>query len=333
MTLIRFTRAMPCCRVLVLAVLLLLPGLVAVPASAQEEEVPNISDERTLVDPPQPGGPQAATPEPSEENASGPGPQPAGGEKDGLNLLTLLWSGGWFMIPLGVLSFAMLAIGIERSLALREDRLLPRQFIRDLGNLSRNEEGFDPRTAFRACQSWPSAASRVIRVLLLKAGRPQPEIENAVSEASQREATRLQSTVSWLTLIATVAPLVGLLGTVWGMIEAFFQTTQLAPGQNKAEQLASGIYVALVTTLAGLVIAIPSAILAHWFDNRIVASFHKIEELAASLVPMLEPWEGKVRASSLPEHNTENHNPFAAAENGDSPPRRGSSASRPVRQT
>ncbi len=331
MTIIRLTRAARRCAVPFFAAMILLQGIAPSPVSAQEQDIPRIDDEQTLVDPQQPGGPQGANQESSEGNAATSGPQPANADKS-LDLLTLLWSGGFFMIPLGLLSFATVAIAIERSLALREDRLFPRQFMRELGNLSRNEEGFDPRSAFRACQSWPSSAARVIRVLLLKAGRPQAEIEHAVSEASQREASRLQSTVSWLTLIATVAPLIGLLGTVWGMIEAFFQTTQLLPGQNKAEQLASGIYVALVTTLAGLVIAIPSAILAHWFDSRILKSFHKIEELAASLIPMLEPWEGKVRAGTVPADDSDNHNPFGGADNGDPVPRRSSSPGRAVHQ-
>ena len=59
----------------------------------------------------------------------------------------------------------------------------------------------------------------------------------------------------------------GLLGTVWGMIRAFHDTAQLAPGQNKADYLAEGIYVALVTTLAGLAVAIPAAIFSHYFEG------------------------------------------------------------------
>ncbi len=216
----------------------------------------------------------------------------------GLNLFELLRKGGWFMIPLALLSILVVALAIERALALREEKILPKQLVRELGNLSRHEEGFDPRMAFRACQVYPSAASRVLRVMLLKAGRPQSEVERAVSEAAEREATKCQALVSWLVLAAAVAPLVGLLGTVWGMIQAFYDTTQLTAGVNKGEVLAQGIYTALVTTLCGLCIAIPSAVLAHFFDNRIVAWFHKIEELAASLTPMMEQFEGQVRASA-----------------------------------
>lgn len=237
-----------------------------------------------------PGTTESGTDTASDENA-------VVVKEKGLNLLDLLRRGGWFMIPLGLLSVLVVAIAIERSLALREEKVLPAQLVKELGSLSRQENGFDPRVAFRSCQAHPSAASRVLRVMLLKAGRPQSEVEHAVGEAAEREATKLQSVVSWLTLAAAVAPLIGLLGTVWGMIQAFYDTTQLLPGQNKAEVLAQGIYTALVTTLCGLMIAIPSAVLAHFYDNRIVGWFHKIEELAASLTPMMEQFEGRVRAN------------------------------------
>ena len=272
-----------------LILLLALALLTCGPAQVGAQEVPNIPE----------SGPellnQAETPE-SVANED-----PVTVKEKGLNLFELLKRGGWFMFPLGLLSIMVVALAIERSLALREEKILPPQLVREHGALCRQEEGFDPRVAFRACQVHPSAASRVLRVMLLKAGRPQSEVEHAISEAAEREATKLQSTVSWLTLAAAVAPLIGLLGTVWGMIQAFYDTTQLVPGQNKAEILAQGIYTALVTTLSGLIIAIPSAVLAHYFDNRIVGWFHKIEELAASLTPMMEQFEGKVRTAAPSE--------------------------------
>ncbi len=242
-------------------------------------------------------GPQTLAAASAEQSVS-TSPTPS----QGLNLFDLLRRGGWFMVPLGLLSILVVALTVERFLALREAKILPRGLVKELGALGRQEAAFDPREAFRVCQSFPSSASRVLRVMLLKAGRPQAEVEYAVSEAAEREATRLQATVSWLTLAAAVAPLIGLLGTVWGMIQAFYDTTQLVAGQNKAEVLAQGIYTALVTTLSGLIIAIPSAVLAHYFDNRIVGWFHKIEELAISLTPMMEQFEGKVRVTANDEN-------------------------------
>jgi biopolymer transport protein ExbB len=131
--------------------------------------------------------------------------------------------------------------------------------------------------------------------MLLKIGRPHSEVEHAVAEASEREAERLFANVRWLNLFAAVAPLTGLLGTVWGMIRAFYDTTQLPPDQNKAEFLAEGIYIALVTTLGGLVVAIPAAVLAHYFEGRVIKLFHEIDELLFNLMPQIERFEGRMR--------------------------------------
>ena len=167
--------------------------------------------------------------------------------------------------------------------------------VRELGRLAGTQGTFDPREAYRICQSYPSAAAHVVRAMLLKVGRPHSEVEHTVAEASEREAERLYANVRWLNLAAGVAPLLGLLGTVWGMIDAFHRTTMLGPGQNKAEELATGIYVALVTTFGGLMIAIPAAIFAHLFEGRIQKLFHQIDELLFSLLPQIERFEGRMR--------------------------------------
>ena len=134
--------------------------------------------------------------------------------------------------------------------------------------------------------------------MLVKVGRPQLEMEHAVGEASQREANRLSQMTSWLSLAAAIAPLIGLLGTVWGITQAFYDTTQLAElnaGQNRGVALANGIYIALVTTMVGLMIAIPAAVLSHFYENRIVQLLNEIEEMAYNLLPQFERYEGQVR--------------------------------------
>ena len=131
--------------------------------------------------------------------------------------------------------------------------------------------------------------------MVLKTGRPQPEMQAATSDATQREVDRAYSNVRWLNLTAGIAPLLGLLGTVWGLIRAFHDTTQLTAGQNRADFLAIGIYEALVTTLAGLIVAIPAAIASHFFEGKITKIFGSIEELASELVMQLERFEGHMR--------------------------------------
>jgi biopolymer transport protein ExbB len=218
--------------------------------------------------------------------------------KRGINFLSLLTQGGWFMIPLMVLSIAVLTIGIERFLALRREKVFPPELIEQLSVLSQSEAGLDPRRAYQVCQRFPSSAAYILRSMLVKVGRPQIEMENAVSDSAQREATRLAQMTSWLSLAATIAPLIGLLGTVWGITQAFYDTTQLAEigaGQNRGVALANGIYIALVTTMVGLLIAIPAAVLSHFYENRIVQLLNEIEEMVFNLLPQFERYEGQVR--------------------------------------
>ena len=231
-------------------------------------------------------------------------------ESSGINFLALLQRGGWFMVPLIALSLVVLAIVLERFIALRRDRIFPKRFIRQLSMLSASPGGLEPRAAYEVCQKFPSAAANVLKSALVKAGRPQAELEHAVAESSQRQATKMAQMVSWLGLAAAIAPLIGLLGTVWGITQAFYDTTQLIAGQNRAEALAEGIYTALVTTMFGLIIAIPSAVFAHFYENRIVSMMNEIEEMIFNLMPQLERYEGKIRFSDVQtESNNGESNP------------------------
>jgi biopolymer transport protein ExbB len=137
--------------------------------------------------------------------------------------------------------------------------------------------------------------------MLVKVGRPQAEVDRATTEVSEREADRLYSNIRWLNLSAAVSPLLGLLGTVWGMIQAFHDTTGLPAGVNKADFLAEGIYVALVTTLCGLMVAIPAAVFSHYLEGRLQRLFHEVDELLFSLAPQIERFEGRMRFTNADE--------------------------------
>jgi biopolymer transport protein ExbB len=221
-------------------------------------------------------------------------------EIESINIFTLLVQGGAFMIPILLMSLLVVTFTIERFIGLRRDRVLPEALVTGLGQLGGPQGGFDPRKAYKLCQQYPSAAATVVRAMLLKVGRPHNELEHAVAEAGEREANRLYANVRWLILAAAVAPLLGLLGTVWGMIRAFHDTTQLTPDLNKADYLAEGIYVALVTTLGGLCVAIPAAIFAHYFEGRVQTLFHQIDEMLFNLMPQVERFEGRVRFGRQP---------------------------------
>jgi len=298
-------RALAGCLVLVVP-LALIAGVV--PALAQDVAPPpdpNAVEADAGQPQPDPGPPQpdtgpaegatdadteAAT-EPSEaEDAARDAPtQP--------NYLELMLAGGKLMIPILIMSLLVVTFGVERFLGLRRHKVLPPELISGLGALAAQRGGLDPRQAYKLCQQYPSTAAVVIKTMLLKVGRPHTEVEHAVSEANEREAARLYSNVRWISLAAGVTPLLGLLGTVWGMIQAFHVTANLPKGVNKADYLAEGIYVALVTTFAGLAVAIPAAVLAHWYEGWIQKLFRELDETLLGLMPQLERFEGRLRVS------------------------------------
>jgi biopolymer transport protein ExbB len=235
-----------------------------------------------------------------QEKVKSEGVAAAAPEEAKMNILELLMKGGPLMWPILVMSLVAVAFGMERILGLRRRKVLPPELIHALGSLAGQPGGLDPRKAYKLCQEFPSAAANVIRAMLLKVGRPHTELEHTVTEAEEREAAKLYTNIRWLTLAAGISPLLGLLGTVWGMILAFFATANLAAGVDKTRALADGIYQALVTTLAGLTVAIPAAVLAHFLEGRIQSLFRELDETLLGLMPQLERFEGRLRASHDP---------------------------------
>jgi len=219
-------------------------------------------------------------------------------EAEGINIFSLVTKGGAFTIPIFLMSLLTVTFVVERFMALRRDRVIPAGLIVELGELAESQDQFDPRAAYRLCQRYPSAAATVIRSMLVRVGRPQAEVDRATAETSEREADRLYSNIRWLNLSAAVSPLLGLLGTVGGMIQAFHDTTGLPAGVNKADFLAEGIYVALVTTLCGLMVAIPAAVFSHYLEGKLQNLFHEVDELLFSLAPQIERFEGRMRFTS-----------------------------------
>ncbi len=231
---------------------------------------------------------EAAQQRPAEVAAA----QPMRGQID---FLSLLMQGGAMMIPIALMSLLVVAVALERLFALRGGALLPRGLRREMARAAELSPMQAPAVLSAAADKYRSVGGRMLADMMQKVGRPLPEIEATIAESAQHEADAMYNNVRWLNLAAGVTPLIGLLGTVWGMIIAFYNTTQLGAGTNKAEFLAEGIYVALVTTLGGLAVAIPAAICAHYFEGRITHTVAAIERELRRLIPKFEPLEGKFR--------------------------------------
>ncbi len=213
----------------------------------------------------------------------------------GIDLLTLMTRGGGFMIPIGIMSLMVVTLAVERMLSLRSRKVIPRGLADDLEDLADPIDRFDPTVAYQSCLANPSPTARVVTAMLMRTGQPLSDVERAASEAIEREADRCAAPIRWLTLAAAATPLMGLLGTVWGMIVAFHESTSLTPDRSRSEQLSEGIYTALVTTLAGLIVAIPAAILALYLENRLAKLFHQVEQLAFDVAPGLRRYIARQR--------------------------------------
>ena len=232
---------------------------------------------------------EAAKAEPVDAPAGGRPPTLA--DVPRIDLLAMARRGGPLMIPIAAFSVLIVALSVERALALRRRKVLPRELVTAITGRIDQEEGIRPRELYFLCLQFPSALANVVSAGLSRVRRPQAEIEHALDEACQREAQRLGGNVRWLGLSAAVAPMLGLLGTVQGMIMAFYRTAHMPVGANKAQFLAESIYIALVTTFAGLSVAIPAAILAHLFHGRILKLFQEMEESLGRFVQQLERFQ------------------------------------------
>lgn len=197
----------------------------------------------------------------------------------------LVRHGGLIMVPIGLCSVYLVATLLERLATMRRRRILPPEFLDEL-NRMRDSDRLRPDTLEALCKGFPSPLSNVVKASLLRLGHPLLEVEKVMEDAAARELSILRAGIRPLTAIASIAPLLGLVGTVFGMIDAFIVTSQ--PGlKDRTELLASGIYEALVATAAGLLVAVPALIAAYYFTGRLDRISRAMGDALTPLVPAL----------------------------------------------
>lgn len=194
---------------------------------------------------------------------------PASGAEGGRSLWGVILDGG--IIGLLIILLSMVAIGfvVEHALSLRRESLLPDEVMRELES---QLESSNVDEAIRYCEAVDATLlSEVVKAGLLRY-KASPfghlELRAAMEEAGEEQTARLYRKTEVLGLIGSIAPMLGLTGTVLGMIKAF-NTLADTGGAARPDQLAGGIGQALVTTLLGLVVAIPSMVAFTYFRNRI----------------------------------------------------------------
>ena len=198
------------------------------------------------------------------------------------NLLEVIRDGGPLMLPIGVCSFILLVFVFERAISLRRGRVIPGTFVRKF--LEQLREGqLDRDTALKLCKKNRSPVAEVFSAAVAKWGRPSVEVEQAIIDAGERVTNGLRRYLRLFNGISTISPLLGLLGTVLGMIRAF-NAIATADAMGRPELLAAGISQALLTTAAGLSVAIPALIAYLFFVGRVDRLIIDIDALGQQVV-------------------------------------------------
>lgn len=203
--------------------------------------------------------------------------------QDILQKFEIIFQGGPLMIPIALCSVVALAIAIERFWSLRRATIDTREFMDAMRTVLRQNR---IEEAIEICDETDGPIARITKAGLLKHRRSKEDIREAIEDAGHLEIPRLERHLSALATCANIAPLLGLLGTVTGMIQAFAQI-QHKQGQVNPSDLAAGINHALVTTAAGLTVAIPTLVIYNYFVARIENMVVEMEISSSELVELL----------------------------------------------
>ncbi len=185
-----------------------------------------------------------------------------------MNYWDLTMKGGWIMIPLAIMSIIAVYIFIERYLAIKK--------------VSREDENFMNRireyihedkieSAVAMCKSKNTPVARMIEKGLQRLGRPLSDVNTAIENVGNLEVSKLEESLPWLATIAGGAPMLGFLGTVLGMVRAFYDMS-MSGNDISMNLLSNGIYTAMITTVGGLVVGI----FAYFAYNYLVARIDKV---------------------------------------------------------
>ncbi|MCH6579054.1 MAG: MotA/TolQ/ExbB proton channel family protein [Nitrospinae bacterium] len=200
----------------------------------------------------------------------------------GWTILSVIDKGGFMMYPILFCSILMVGIAIERFYTLRRKNIINPDFLEKVRSFWNWK---DIHLGLQLCNAYDNSLSRILKAGLLRFGGKVDEIERAIEGAGQHEASLLTSNLRVLGAVANITPMLGLLGTVFGMIKAFNVISQ--SGTGNPGLVASGISEALITTAAGLLVGIPALALYHYFRGRIERFVFEMEEVSVQLVEEL----------------------------------------------
>jgi biopolymer transport protein ExbB len=225
-------------------------------------------------------------------------------------VIDILMSGGLVMIPLALLSLVALAIVLERLWVLRRSNYLKPNVVTTLSQLLANR---DFRKATDVCARHPGPFAELVRTLVENRHAPYDELKEILVETGRHQLLGLQRGLAALSTIVSGAPLLGLLGTVLGMIKIF--RVVASSGTGITESLSAGIAEALITTATGLIIAIPALFVHSFLEARAVGILAEIEVQLLDFFHLVrrppnstaEPSKAHDRPTDRSNHRSEDH--------------------------
>lgn len=205
-------------------------------------------------------------------------------DESSMSFYEILSQGGLLMIPLFILSILAIYVIAERWRTLNNSKM-------DINNMLNNIETLlksgSQQRAIQYCEEFDKPLARILKAGIRRLGRPIGDIEQAIQNAGKKEIYSLETRMNWLATIAGVAPLIGFTGTVTGMIRAFMDIQSLQGNVNPSV-LAGGIWEALITTAAGLIVGI----IAYGFYNFLIGKINRmvfeLENASADFIDLLQ---------------------------------------------
>jgi len=197
-------------------------------------------------------------------------------------MLDVFEKGGFLMYPIFICSLIAVTIFFERMFYLKSVKTKSNRFVLRVKNLVKKGS---IELAISACRKSPTPISKIMMTGLIKFGQGRDEMKEAIEDSANQEIPVLERNLSTLSTIGNITPLLGLLGTVFGMVKAFNVIAVM--GVGKPEALAGGISEALLTTAFGLSIAIPTIVVYNYLSHRVDKLIRDMEVNCVDLVDLL----------------------------------------------
>lgn len=201
-----------------------------------------------------------------------------------LSVIDLAIKGGFMMVPIAVLWVLAIYLFIERVLTINKANQHPEAF---MGRIKELVLRGDINGAKMLCSQNPTPVARMIEKGIARIGSPLKNIEASIENVGKIEVFKLEKNLPTLATIAGAAPMMGFLGTVIGMVEAFIAISQ-EEGSVSPKLLSSGIYTAMITTVAGLIVGILAYLAYNYLVSRVQKVVHKMEYTTIDFIDLLQ---------------------------------------------